>query len=85
MQEGLGPLLYADALWDQQILPPGRFGHPVHVQALLDNQTAVSSIEKLRTKSLQLAKELIPRVIAWHDQGWVTSALHLIKETVDTA
>ena len=85
VQEGLGPLLYADALWDQRILPPGRFGHPVHVQALLDNQTAVSSIEKLRTKSLQLAKELIPRVIAWHDQGWVMSALHLIKETMDTA
>ena len=84
VQEGLGPLLYADALWDQQILPPGRFGYPVHIQALLDNQTAVSAIEKLRTKSLQLAKELIPRVIAWHDQGWVLSARHLIKEIMDT-
>ena len=85
VQEGLGPLLYADALWDQQVLPPGQFGYPVHIQALLDNQTAVSAIERLRTKSLQLAKELIPRVIAWHDQGWVWSALHLIKETMDTA
>ena len=84
VQEGLGPLLYADALWDQQILPPGRFGHPVHVQALLDNQTAVTAIEKLRTKSLQLAKEMIPRVIAWHDQGWVLSARHLVKEIMDT-
>ena len=84
VQEGLGPLLCADALWDQQILPPGRFGHPAHVQAPLDNQTAVSAIEKLRAKSLQLAKELIPRVIAWHDQGWVSSARHLIKEIMDT-
>ena len=85
VQEGLGPLLYADALWDQRVLPPGRFGYPVHVQALLDNMTVVSAIEKLRTKSLQLAKEMIPRVIAWHDQGWVWSALHIIKEIMDTA
>ena len=85
VQEGLGPLLYADALWDQQMLPPGQFGYPVHVQALLDNITIVSAIEKLRTKSLQLAKEMIPRVIAWHDQGWVVSARHIIKEIMDTA
>ena len=84
VQEGLGPLLHAEALWDQQILPPGQFGHPVHIQALLDNQTAVTAIEKLRTKSLQLAKEFIPRVIAWHDQGWVLSARHLVKEIMDT-
>jgi len=85
VQEGLGPLLYADALWDQRVLPPGRFGYPVHVQALLDNMTVVSAIAKLRTKSLPLAKEMIPRVIAWHDQGWVWSALHIIKEIMDTA
>ena len=85
VQEGLGPLLYVDALWDQRILPPGRFGYPVHLQPLLDNQTAVSAIERLRTKSLELAREMIPRVIQWHENEWILSALHIIKETMDTA
>ena len=84
VQEGLAPLLYLDALWDQNILGPGTPGRPVHVQSLLDNQTSVSALERLRTKSLPLAKECIPRVIAWHAQGWVISALHVIKEMMDT-
>ena len=69
VQEGLAPLLHLDALWDQQILGPGVPGRPVRPESLLDNQTSVSCLGRLRTKSIPLVREMTPRVMAWHRQA----------------
>lgn len=83
-QEGLMPLRYLDAVAVDGCVPMGTsLQTPEVFLALLDNITVVSMINKLRTRSLDLARLAAPHVIRWHQRQWLVTAQHIVKDVMD--
>ena len=83
-QEGLMPLRYLDAVATDGCVPVRHNrDSPEVFLALLDNVTVVSLINKLRTRSLDLARLAAPHVIKWHQRQWLVRAQHIVKDVMD--
>lgn len=83
-QELMGPLHYTDVAYELGAVENGQINRPEVWMMLLDNVTVVSLINKLRTRSMPMAKEFIHFSKIWHQRAWIVHATHIDKVTMDT-
>ena len=83
-QEGVAPVEYLNLVHEEEWVPHGTATTPQFFEALTDNITIMSMFLKLRTKSLPLAKYFRRWIPVWHQRGWMITARHVVKLTMDT-
>ena len=83
-QEMMGPLHYTDVAYELGAVQQGQMNRPEVWMILLDNITVVSLINKLRTRSMPMAKAFIHFSKLWHQRAWIVHAMHICKHTMDT-
>ena len=83
-QEGVAPVEYLNLVHEEQWVPHGTATTPQFFEALVDNITIMSLFLKLRTKSMPLAKYFRQWIPVWHQRGWMITARHVIKLTMDS-
>ena len=84
-QEGVAPVEYLNLVYQENWVPHGTAITPQFFEALTDNITIMSMFLKLRTKSLPLARYFRRWIPVWHQRGWMITARHVVKLTMDTA
>jgi len=83
-QEMMGPLQYTDVAYELGAVQQGQMNRPEVWMILLDNITVVSLINKLRTRSMPMAKAFMHFAKVWHQRAWIVHAMHIDKHTMDT-
>ena len=83
-QEGVAPVEYLNLVHEEQWVPHGTATTPQFFEALVDNVTIMSLFLKLRTKSMPLAKYFRQWIPVWHQRGWMITARHVVKLTMDS-
>ena len=83
-QEMMGPLHYTDVAYEMGAVQSGQMNRPEVWMMLLDNITVVSLINKLRTRSMPMAKAFVHFSRFWHHRAWTFHAMHIDKLTMDT-